>query len=139
MGSLSVYERRKILGTRISLPENWILLPGGMIWPGSYTQYARVEKTFGSVGNYLFSLNQKVEIEVNQEMLSGSISLPDGEIRKMARNLAFQEYAVEDTDLLSVQQRIALCRKLRKTAWANSKQLSRVFHIPQEALSEIIG
>jgi hypothetical protein len=136
---LSTYEQRKLLGTRINLPGDWLILPDGLIWPGSYTDYPRIERVFGSVGNYMFSLNQKVEINVNQEMMSGSISLPDGDVAKMAKEIAFSKFAVRDTDILSVCQRIEVCRLLRKKAWATSKQLARVFHIPQEALKEIIG
>lgn len=139
LGTLSIYEKRRILGTRIELPDDWLLLPDGLIWPGCYTEFTRTENAFGNIGKYLFVLNQKVEVAVNQEMLSDEVSLPDGEIVKMAKTIAFERFAVDDLSLLSIPQRIELCRRLRKRAWAGSKQLARVFHLPQKELKEIIG
>lgn len=139
LGGYSVYEKRKMLETKILLPDDWLLLPDGMIWPGSYTNYQLMENVFGSIGRYLFSLNQKVEAHVNQEMMSDSVSLPDGDIKKMLTAISLELFAQEDLQLLSLKQRIDLCRRLRKTVWANSKQLARVVGISPKDLKEIIG
>lgn len=115
------------------------MLPDGLIWPGSYTEYELEEKVFGNIGRYMFSLNQKVEAHVNQEMLSESVSLPDGDIRKMVVAISVELYAVDDLQLLSLGQRIELCRRLRKKVWAGSKQLARVVGVPPKELKEFIG
>ena len=139
LGDYSLYEKRKMLETKIQLPDDWLILPDGLIWPGSYTDYFLEEKVFGNIGRFLFLQNQKVEAQVNQEMLSESISLPDGDIKKMLAALSTDVYAVEDPTLLSVDQRIELCRRLRKKVWANSKQLARVVGVSPKELKEIIG
>ena len=139
LGDYSLYEKRKMLETKIQLPYDWLILPDGLIWPGSYTDYFLEEKVFGNIGRFLFLQNQKVEAQVNQEMLSESISLPDGDIKKMLAALSTDVYAVEDPTLLSVDQRIELCRRLRKKVWANSKQLARVVGVSPKELKEIIG
>ena len=139
LGDHSIYEKRKILETKIQLPDDWLLLPDGLIWPGSYTEYELEEKVFGNIGRYMFSLNQKVEAHVNQEMLSDSVSLPDGDIRKMVVAISVELYAVDDLQLLSLGQRIELCRRLRKKVWAGSKQLARVVGVPPKELKEFIG
>lgn len=139
LGDYSLYEKRKMLETKIQLPDDWLILPDGLIWPGSYTDYFLEEKVFGNIGRFLFLQNQKVEAQVNQEMLSESISLPDGDIKKMLAALSTEVYAVEDPTLLSVDQRIELCRRLRKKVWANSKQLARVVGVSPKELKEIIG
>ena len=139
LGKHSIYEKRKMLETKILLPDDWLLLPDGMIWPGSYTNYQLVEKVFGNTGRYLFSLNQKVEARVNQEMLSDSVSLPDGDIKKMVVAISIELYSQDDLQLLSLGQRIEICRRLRKKVWASSKQLARVIGVSPKELKELIG
>jgi len=139
LGELSLYKQRKLLNTRVSLPLEWLVLPDGLIWPGSYVDYHRMERVFGSVASFLYCQNQKVEVAVNQEMLSGNVSLPDGDVVRKAEEIAARVFAVERIGALSVAQRIAVCVELRKEMWANSKQLARVFDLPFKELQEILG
>ena len=139
LGELSLYKQRKLLNTRVSLPSEWLVLPDGLIWPGSYVDYHRMERVFGSVASFLYCQNQKVEVAVNQEMLSGNVSLPDGDVVRKAEEIAARVFAVERIGALSVAQRIAVCVELRKEMWANSKQLARVFDLPFKELQEILG
>ncbi len=48
IGLMSSYETRKVFETRVELPEDWILLPEGLIWPGNYTDIRRIEKLFNT-------------------------------------------------------------------------------------------
>ena len=136
---MSSYEFRKVFETRISLPGDWILMPDGLIWPGCYTQYQKVERLFGQPSSFLFSLNQRIEAKVNQEMESSSLSLPDYDITRMAEKAAMDQYGSPVIETLDMSQRIVLCGQLVKRPGVNLKQLARVFSIPPYELRRIFG
>ena len=138
-GTLSSYESRNLFQTRAILPEDWIVQPDGMIWPGCYTDYQRVEKMFGHPQQYLYSLNQNVEPAVNQQMYQESISLPDQDVRQMAKSLSKSLFGAAELTSLDLSQRIQLCRHLKKQAGASLKQLARVVHLPLAELKKIFG
>ena len=136
---MSSYEFRNVFQTRIELPNDWILMPDGMIWPGCYTQYQQVEQLFGQPSNFLFSLNQRIEAKVNQEMDTHSLSLPDYDITRMALKAASDQYGSSEIETLDKSQRIVLCSALVRRPGVNLKQLARVFNIHPEELKRIFG
>ena len=137
MGTLSSYESRNLFQTRVVLPEDWIVQPDGIIWPGCYTDYRRVEKLFGHPQHYLFSLNQNVETSVNQQMYHESISLPDQDVRQIAKALSEQLFGEVEITSLDLSCRIQLCRNLKKQVGASLKQLARIVHLPLAELKKI--
>lgn len=137
IGSLSSYEFRNTFESKIVLPEEWHLLPDGLIWPGSYTDFKRVEKLFGHPRNYLFYLNQNVEPEINQQMYGETISLPDQDVARIAREIAQSQFGVNDIARLGLPDRIQLCRLVKKETKASLKQLARVLHLPLADLKKI--
>lgn len=139
IGTLSTYESRKYFETRAMLPEEWIMLSDGMIWPGSYTDYKRVEKLFGYPQALLYSLNQNVEASVNQQMHQGSISLPDAEVVRIAREQAERMFGTGMIKTLDLASRIQLCKTVRKQSGASLKQLARIVQLPLADLKKIFG
>jgi hypothetical protein len=139
LGALSTYESRRLFETRSLLPEDWVLLSDGMIWPGSYTDYKRVERLFGHPRAFLFSLNQNVETEVNQEMYQGSLSLPDSVVVQMAREHSARLFGTEEINTLDLPARIRLCTVVKKRSGAGLKQLARVVNLPLSELKKIFG
>jgi len=137
MGTLSSYESRNMFQTRTILPEDWIVQPDGMIWPGCYTGYQRVEKLFGHPQHFLYSLNQNVEMAVNQQMYRETISLPDQDVRQMAKALSKKLFDEAEITALDLPCRIQLCRLLKKQAGASLKQLARIVHLPLAELKKI--
>lgn len=139
IGALSSYEFRNAFDSKIKLPEEWLLLPDGLIWPGSYTDFKRVEKLFGHPRNYLFYMNQNVETEINQQMYAETISLPDQDVARIAREKSLKQFGVEEIARLDVSERIQLCRSVRKETRASLKQLARIAHLPLAELRKIFG
>lgn len=139
IGMLSTYESRNLFATRLILPEDWIVLPDGLIWPGCYTDYQRVEKLFGHPQPYLFSLNQNIEAIVNQQMHHESISLPDQDVVRMANAVSEEMFGRTEIALLDLEKRIQLCRRLKKDAGASLKQMARIVHVPLSELKKIFG
>ena len=139
IGSMSSYETRKTFETRIVLPEDWILLPEGLIWPGNYTDVCRVQKLFGHPRNYLFFLNQNVEAEVNQQLHQGELSLPDRDITCIAQDLSRNLFNSKELASLDLQDRILLCKEVKKKTGASLKQMARILHVPFPDLKRIFG
>lgn len=139
IGNMSIYESRKCFETRATLPEEWTMQPNGMIWPGCYTDYKRVEHLFGDPRKYLFSLNQNIEVEINQEMNRGNISLPDTEVLCLARERSKALFGTDRINTLDISSRIQLCKILKKQAGLNLKQLARTIRIPVEELKKIFA
>ncbi len=139
VGELSIYERRKLFEARVELPGDWILMPDGMIWPGSYTNYRQVERLFGQPASFLFALNQKVEPKVNEEMQRSSLSLPDQDVLRMAMEEASQRFGATEIEALDLSQRVVLCSTLVKRPGITIKQLGRVFHIPSNDMKKLFG
>ena len=139
IGSLSIYESRKLFETRTILPEEWIVLPDNMIWPGSYTDFSRVEKLFGHPRAFLFSLNQNVEADINQEMYQGNLSLPDSDVIQMAREQSVKLFGTDVVNSLDLTSRIQLCKVVKKQSGTNLKQLARIVQVPLAELKKIFG
>ena len=137
MGTLSTYESRNLFGTRLTLPEDWIVMPDGMIWPGCYTDYQRVERLFSHPRNYLFSLNQNVETAINQQMYQETITLPDQDVYQMAKALSTELFGKADVAVLDLESRIQLTRQLKKKSGSSLKQLARIVHVSLKDLKMI--
>ena len=135
---ISRNEKRRMFESKVAVPDDWLVLPDGMIWPGCYVSYARVEKLFSSVFNYMYELNKRCEEKVNKEMMTDFISLPDGEIRSKAIELSQQLFSTEFLPGLSVDQRILLAKELRKSMGASSKQIARIVRMNLTELRKLI-
>lgn len=138
MGSLSIREKKQYFNTHIDYPDNWMILPTGVIWPGNYVEYKRVENIFSSASRYMYELNKRVEETVNIEMLSDNISLPDGEIREKAKKAANEMYDTSIINELSIKQRAVIGKQLHREYGASIKQLSRILGIKCDDLKLII-
>ena len=139
IGSLSIYESRKLFETRAILPEDWIVLQDNMIWPGCYTDFNRVEKLFGHPRAFLFSLNQNVEADINQEMYRGSLSLPDSDVIQMAKEQSVKLFGTDVINSLDLTSRIQLCKVVKKQSGTSLKQLARIVQVPLSELKKIFG
>ena len=137
IGSLSIYESRKLFETRAILPEDWIVLPDNMIWPGCYTDFNRVEKLYGHPRAFLFSLNQNVESDINQEMYRGNLSLPDADVIQMAREQSVKLFRTDVISSLDLTSRIQLCKVVKKQSGTSLKQLARIVQVPFSELKKI--
>ena len=139
IGSLSIHERRNVLNSKEELPADWILLPGGLIWPGHYVAYQVMERQFDSVRDYQFVLGRKVEEEINLDMHASSVSLPDGEVASLARDLAGRLFGRRQMTGLNVSQRLHLARRLKKESGATAKQIARIVRLKLSEVEPILN
>lgn len=138
VGSLSSYGQRRLFESRIKVPEDWLVLPDGMIWPGSYTEISLVERLFKTPSNYQFEMNKHVEDKVNGEMMSDAVSLPDEEIRRKIIAESVKLFDKENISELSVSERLSLARIVRKDTGTSTKQLARILRICPQDLARLV-
>lgn len=139
VGSLSRNDQKRLFCSKTQVPGDWILLPGGMIWPGEFVKYQQMERQFNSAQDYQFLLNKRVEDDVNLEMRSAYISLPDGEIAARCHAMAEQLYGERNITHLKVQQRLSLARLLWKETGASAKQIARIVHLKLGEIEPILN
>lgn len=139
IGDLSFNARKRLFNSKTALPDEWILLPDGLIWSGCYIDWSIMERQFNSVQDYRFHLNKRVEDDINPEMRSSSISLPDGEIAARYKALAERLFGTRKTGDLTVQQRVSLARILRKETGTTIKQIARIVRLKYHELEPILN
>lgn len=126
---LSVNKQRILFESRVSIPDDWLVLPEGMIWPGCYVNWQKVEKLFKSVTDFNYEMNKKCEDNVNREMMNDHVSLPDGEVRAKAREISGRLFNTGQISTLGVEQRILIAKELKKTMGISSKQIARIIRM----------
>lgn len=137
--SLSWNDQKRLFCSKTKIPDDWILLPDDMLWPGNFVNYTLMERQFKSVTDYQFVMNKRVEEEINLEMRKDLISLPDGEISSRARTMSGKMYGEMRISRLTLQQRISLARILKKETGANAKQIARVVHLNLSEIEPILN
>ncbi len=139
MSDMSEREKNRILGTRFDIPGDWKILPDGMIWPGCYVQNVLAEDLFQSIGEYQFLLNDsRIDKQANEEMMSGRVSLPDGDILARANTFASELLGRRSIGQCTVPERITIARILRKEFGCNHKQLSRITRLDIDDVRKLV-
>ena len=138
-GDFSHTALRQILGTRITIPDDILIGPDGMIWPGCYVAYEWVNRLFGSPYALLKKMNQPIDYQINKDMTEGRLSLPDGEIVAKCRALCNRTYGVDSVAPLDVDRRMEIARRLRIETRASLKQISRVVQLRYKDVLAVLG
>ena len=137
IGTMTEYGRRKLFGTKLELPQEWLMADTGMIWPGSYVDYRRCELAFSNITGFMYELNKRNEDAVNQEMYGNDIALSDADAKSIIISRAESEFGESDITLLTIPQRLELCRSINKSHSLGLKQLSRLLHIKYSDLLKL--
>lgn len=98
-----------------------------------------MERQFDSVRDYQFVLGRKVEEEINLDMHASSVSLPDGEVASLAKDLAGQLFGSRQIGDLSVNQRLQLALRLKKESGATAKQVARIVRLKLSEVEPILN
>lgn len=138
LDSMSLFEQRSVLNSHESLPQDWLVLPDGTIWPGCYTEYERVERLFRTAAAFTYELNKKVEPKVNSEMMEDFVSLPDQEVKEKALAVAQSLFGKNRIADLTVSQRRTLAAVLKKETETSVKQIARIVRMKYEDLKLLI-
>ncbi|MCR4859753.1 MAG: hypothetical protein K5910_03720 [Bacteroidales bacterium] len=140
VSTLTVREQRKRFNTNQKLPQNWLFLPGDLLWPGNFIDYRSAQEIFGnSPAKYFYYLSRNRQSLVRIGMGYGKkLSLTDREAREKISMMAEEQYRVSSVHDLSVTQRTWLAAKAKSRWGISPKQSARLLHLPQETLKNII-
>ncbi len=136
--SFSIREKKRLFNSHVEYPDDWLVQRNGCIWPGCYIDFKSVEKLYQSALKCLYEMNKRVEESVNMEMLSDSISLPDGEVLEKGKEISNELFDTVVLKDLSIKQRVAVGKQIHKDLGASVKQISRILGIKPEDLKMLI-
>ena len=130
-------ERKRCFIDGPEYPGHWTVDGNGMIYPENYTEVAKVEGLFRSVKRYLYYLSSAREAEVNLTM-GHEIRLSDTELRREASAICLERFGTASVGLLTIAQKLQVCKLLRSRFGASYKQLGRVIHIDSDTIKEML-
>ena len=137
--SLSGRERKNLFNTSLSIPEDWNVLPFGMIWPGNYTDIETAQRLFSGVKDYMYCLNNgNIDKNVYSEMFAESPSIPDMELKDKANAMAGALFGRKSIGSCSADERIKVAIYLRKELHCGHKQLARIVMMDEDVLRKTV-
>lgn len=139
LGNISGRKKQRLFNTTLALPDNWTVLPNGMIRPGCYSDIAMAQSLFYGVKDYMYCLNNSnIDKAVNAEMMAERPSIPDSEVRDRAKYLSQGLFGIRSVSNCSAEQRIRIAQLLRKDLHCGHKQLARVVMMKEEELRKLV-
>lgn len=130
-------ERKRYFIDGPEYPGHWTVDGNGMIYPENYIEVAKVEGLFRSVKRHLYYLSSAREAEVNLTM-GHEIRLSDTELRREASGICLERFGTTSVGLLTIAQRLQVCKLLRSRFGASYKQLGRVMHMDSDTIREML-
>ena len=138
LGDIGLNEKRRLLRTRLPLPDDWEIDCHKMLVPvKSFLNIARLENIFKTPIRYNYFLAKKLEGSI--EMAQGlKTFLPDKELRPVAAQISMALFGTTDLRLLNVKSKLRIARELRHAYAATVKQISRMVYMSPESLNGFI-
>ena len=139
VSDLSVRERRRLIHSHVELPADWKIAPEGFVWPGNYIDYKIVEQLFKTPKSFTYFMGQGKEDEINRSLgIVHSVAMPDMELRAKAIEHCVRQFHSTNVRGLSVPQRLALAKTLRKEYMCSAKQIARIVHLDPKYIKELL-
>ncbi len=139
LGELSLAKQRRILKTRVHLPEEYLIDSAGIIFPGSYVDYRDAEKMYISARQFLYYLSSTNDMD--EELESGILTkarYEDAELFASMESLCSEKFYGRKYSSLKIEDRYTLARLMRKRYGAGPKQLSRVMSLDYDSLKRML-
>ena len=110
-----------------------------MILPSCFVNSSEVESIYRYPSVFLAFLAKKVETEFEVRTgIAEMITYNDVELTAMINRLVNAEFGVKDTSQLSSEDRMRLCRLVRRNFGASVKQIARILRVPHEVVLSIV-
>ncbi|MBR1488834.1 MAG: hypothetical protein IJ603_08155 [Bacteroidales bacterium] len=139
LGILGAREQKKRFNTNERLPQDWLFLPGDLLWPGNYIDYRTSQELFrNSPARYFYYLskNQKARVQMG---MRPSITLTDQEARNKLAEISLNLYNTDNISTLDPNRRVQVAIKAKSTWNIPAKQSARLLHLPADALKDILA
>lgn len=128
-GTLTVRAQKTLLHSKIKLPPDYRVLPGGYISPASYVAVREVEAIFRTPKRLLYFLNSSSKAK-NRLSENAMPSFRDQVISSGVTDLCYSLFRKASLQELSADERAEMLRQLRYRFSADIAQLARVTGIP---------
>lgn len=139
LNEMSERKRFRLLKSRVSVPDHYIVDECGMILPSCYVDLRSVEGIFRHPSRLMLLLSKRVENDVELKFgVADSVSLTDQEILTQMQEIIHKEFCKGTLAQLSMEQRIKLCLLLKRNLRAGVKQIARVTHIDPEIVAKVV-
>ena len=138
MSELSVREKFRMLKSRISFPDHYIVDSDGMIFPGSYTEYESVARMFGSPKQLLFyeTKNQDLTSELETGIVAKT-KYKDEELLCSLDWLSGDKFHGRKYRELRIEDRYKVAKELHRRYGCSVKQTARVTGCSPEILKAL--
>lgn len=140
IGSLSFTERQKIRGSRMPVPDDW-LVSDGIILPDNYVNVKLFEslyKTHNCFRTFLTRGKAKDTPILERMAASRGVSLEDYEARALIGKTCMEMFDKKTVRWLDAHQRLALAREIRRTHHLSWRQLSTFCRLPESELRKYV-
>lgn len=139
LNDMSERKRFRILKSRVTVPDSYLVDNEGMILPSCYVDAAMVEKTFRHPSRLMLLLAKKIENDVEIRLgVADHVAMTDQEMLTQVNELVRIEFGKESVSQLSMDQRISLCLLMRRNFRAGVKQIARLTRLNPEVVSKVI-
>ena len=139
VNEMSERMRFRILKSRTSVPDHYVVDESGMIFPSCYVDVAAVEKIFRHPARLLVSIARKVEADIEIKFgISDTVCMNYNDIKSQLPDLVRREFGKDSINQLSMDERIKLCLHLKRNFRAGVKQIARLTHLDPSLVSKVI-
>lgn len=139
LGEMGVRQRYRVLKSRVSLPDSYVVDGDGMILPSCYVDVETVEKIFHHPSRLLMLMAKRVENDVEIKLgMAERVTMTDQEILTQMQELIRKEFNKESIVQLSMNQRLKLCVLLKRNFGSGVKQIARLTRMEPEVVAKVI-
>ncbi len=139
-GDLRIRELRAALGSRRSIPDEWLLC-GGVLLPDNYVDVAHFERIYRTANCFrVFLASGRNRDQAVQERIASyrGVALEDAEARLHCKELMKGMFGFTAVRRLNAQGRIMLARHLRKQLRISTRQVASLVRLPYAEVCKYI-
>lgn len=139
VGGLGVVKMRRLLCSRVRLPDDYKVSPDGMVCPECYVDISAVEELYSNRPArmiYYLSVNKDMEMELSGDMLH-KVRYKDSELVGTVRDICRESFSKDGPADLQLEDRYRLADILRRRYGLGIKQLARMTGTNPALLEEV--
>ena len=139
LNDMSERKRFRVLRSRLSVPDTYMVDENGMICPSCYVRVDMVEKVFRYPSRLLAILGRKVENDVELSFgIAQQITMTDQELLTQVNELVRLEFCKSSIYQLTIDERVKLCLSLKRNFGAGVKQIARVTRLSPDIVEKVV-
>ncbi len=135
IGGMTERRKREMFRTRVHLPDDYLVDDRGIIFPGNYVDYKKVEELFRSPRSMLYFLSRSKDMEEELEVgVLAKVRYNDAELVSSVEGVCAERFLGKTVSMLTIEDKYRLAKELRRRYGVGPKQLSRVLSLDYDTL-----